>query len=311
MIKIAILGFGTVGSALYKILTERYEKMRALIKQDYEVVRVLVRNKEKYRQLIKDVSIMTDNIDDVHKEKVDVVMEATGSTDDLIDDVLKFMEEGAHIITANKALVSKYFEDLRDKAELLKVKFNFEASVAAALPLVSQLEKIRAVNDIEYVRGVVNGTCNFILSEMERGKTYEESLETAKKIGFAESDPSADVDGFDSMRKLRIMSTVLFGKSIKEEDIKLTGITSLTSEQIKEAAMKGMRYKLIAYGDGDKFYVLPEMVDKNSYLGLLEDGENAVVIKTGYAGEIIIKGEGAGGNETSSAMLSDLFDIYN
>lgn len=311
MIKIAILGFGTVGSALYKILTERYEKMRALIKQDYEVVRVLVRNKEKYRQLIKDVSIMTDNIDDVHKEKVDVVMEATGSTDDLIDDVLKFMEEGAHIITANKALVSKYFEDLRDKAELLKVKFKFEASVAAALPLVSQLEKIRAVNDIEYVRGVVNGTCNFILSEMERGKTYEESLETAKKIGFAESDPSADVDGFDSMRKLRIMSTVLFGKSIKEEDIKLTGITSLTSEQIKEAAMKGMRYKLIAYGDGDKFYVLPEMVDKNSYLGLLEDGENAVVIKTGYAGEIIIKGEGAGGNETSSAMLSDLFDIYN
>ena len=309
MKKIAIFGFGTVGSILYKLLKERREIFLKSINEDYEVVKILVRDKEKYKYLIEE-NILTDSMEDIFSEKVNLIFEATGSCEEIIEDIKRLIENGVDIITANKALVSKYFEELLELSNRNNTKFRFEASACAALPIVNQLKNIAIVNDIEYVHGVVNGTCNFILSEMERGKTYESALQKAKDLGFAEANPSADIDGYDSMRKLRIISSILFNKSIKEENIQRSGIGSITLDSVKKAFKDNKRIKLVVFSDGFNHRVSTELVDKDSYLGLLEDGENAVIIKCSNAGEILIKGEGAGGYETSSAMLLDFVDIY-
>lgn len=309
MINIGFLGFGTVGRATYEILNERKEIIEKAINNKFEVKKILVRDVNKY----KDISqLITTNISDLVDDKdIDLLIEVTGEVDGLIREIEKALYNKKNIITANKALVSKYFGRLHTLSKENNTKFKYEASVGGAIPIISQIDKIITLNDVKEISGVLNGTCNFILSEMEKGNSYEDSLKKAQELGFAEANPSADVDGIDTKRKLRILSTLFFDNSIIEEDIECKGITNLTIEDIFNASKENKRYKLIAKANKfGEYSVKPELVDKNSILGSLVNGENAIIIKTSNAKDIILKGMGAGGRETAYSVLSDFLDMY-
>lgn len=310
MIKIGLLGFGTVGQAVYTILTERKNIIEEEIQDNFVVEKILVKNPEKHQNIN---SLITTNIKDITQDSnINLIIELTGAVDEIVDEIKACLLSGKSVITANKALVSKYYEDLLEASKKGKSKLKFEAAVAGAIPIISQTKNIALLNDISEIIGVLNGTCNYILNQMENSLSYEEALKKAQELGYAEADPSADVDGLDTRRKLRILSSLIYQKPIKEEDIFLEGITKLTIDHLKQAKIKNKRYKLVARAtkNGD-YSVKPELVDEGSILGGLVDGENAIIIKTSNAKELIFKGMGAGGRETAFSVLSDFLNLFN
>ncbi|RLK62704.1 homoserine dehydrogenase [Atopobacter sp. AH10] len=309
MIHLALLGFGTVNAAVYTILEERHEEFVQAFKDEFVVKKILVRRQEAHPEVKE---LLTTDIKEITEDpEIDVLIEATGAVDEIYEDIKEALKS-KHVITANKALVSKYYEELVAFAEKSGKSLQFEAAVAGAVPVINQLKKIATVNAIEEVVGVLNGSCNFILSQMEEGKTFDEALKEAQALGFAEADPSADVDGLDTQRKLRLLATILFNKAIKEEDIEVEGIRQVTAKDIEQAKKEGQRYKLVARATSQGSYsVSPERVDKNSDLGLLINGENAVIVKTSNAKDLIFKGPGAGGRPTASAILLDLLRLFD
>lgn len=314
MINIGILGFGTVGKGSYNILIEQKEMIEDYIGEEIKISKILVRNKEKYKDE-KAYDIITENIDEIiSDDDIDLIIEVTGDVDFIYPYLKKAIKSKKHIITANKNLVSKYFEELMELGKSENVQVRYEAAVAGAIPVIEPLEKIALLNDISSIKGVLNGTCNFILSKMEDGFRYEDALKEAQEIGFAEADPSSDVEGRDTMRKLRILATMAFKESVKEEDIKVEGITDLKPEDIEKAKKENKRYKLVAEGKKEngkiKASVKAVTVDMNSILGGLDGGENAVVIETSNAEQLVFRGLGAGGRPTGFSIVSDLLNIY-
>lgn len=310
MIKIGLLGFGTVGQAVYTILTERKNIIEEEIQDNFVVEKILVKNPEKHQNIN---SLITTNIKDITQDSnINLIIELTGAVDEIVDEIKACLLSRKSVITANKALVSKYYEDLLEASKKGKSKLKFEAAVAGAIPIISQTKNIALLNDVSEIIGVLNGTCNYILNQMENSLSYEEALKKAQELGYAEADPSADVDGLDTRRKLRILSSLIYQKPIKEEDIFLEGITKLTIDHLKQAKIKNKRYKLVARAtkNGD-YSVKPELVDEGSILGGLVDGENAIIIKTSNAKELIFKGMGAGGRETAFSVLSDFLNLFN
>lgn len=314
VLNIAILGFGTVGRATYEILEEKKSEIEKIIKREIKLKKILVRDLQKYSSE-KNFEIFTDKIEEIiADDEIELIIELTGEVDKMIEPMKTALSKRKNIITANKALVSKYMEELEEISKKYDSKIRYEAAVAGGIPIIYPLEKIVALNDVESIEGVLNGTCNFILSKMEEKKSYEEALKEAQRIGFAESDPTADVKGFDTMRKLRILSTIAFGKSVKEEEISLEGITEIKLPDIEKAAQKNMRYKLLASAKIEKgkirASVKPTEISKDSIIGSLKGGENAVIIKASNVGELVFKGLGAGGRPTAFSVLSDFLNIY-
>lgn len=314
MINIGILGFGTVGRATYEILMEQKEEIENIIQDRISVRKILVRNLKKYKKE-EAFHLFTDNIDEIVNDyKIDVIIELTGDVDNIYKPFTKAIKSRKNIITANKALVSKYMEELTELARKMDVKLRYEAAVAGAVPIIASIEKMAVLNDIESIEGVLNGSCNFILSKLEEGYDYDTALKEAQNLGFAEADPSEDVLGYDTMRKLRILSTIAFKESIKEEDISLEGINNIKSEDIENAKAKNKRIKLVgkAYKAGEKIVasVEPTLVDIDSILGKLDGGENAIIVNCSNAQELALKGLGAGGRPTAFSVLSDFISIY-
>ena len=314
MINIALLGFGTVGHACYQILQERKGLLDDQLEDSFQVKRILVRDIEKYRQE-EAVNLMTTDIQEILDDpEINCIIELTGAVEDLIDPIKAAMDKKIHIITANKALVSRYMEELEEAAERNGVLLRFDAAVAGAIPLIESLKKMSLLNEITSIEGVLNGTCNFILSKMEDGKDYHSALQEAQELGFAEADPTADVEGYDTMRKIRICSSIAFRSPVLEEDIDCKGISELKKEAVQKANEEGKRIKLVARAmksdEGIKVTVAPEPVDQKTILGGLKDGENAVIIRCSNAGTITLKGLGAGGRPTAFAVLSDFLSIY-
>jgi len=308
MIRIAFMGFGTVLRSCYEIMNERYDQIKELIGDDFTLTKVLIRDPKKY----SDISdLITTDINDLLADDIDIIFEATGQVDEIVDYIEKILQSGVKLITANKALLSKHFERLNDACQSSNANLKFEAAVAAALPIMKQLDYIVALNEISQVDAVLNGTCNYILSKMEEGSSYQDALEQAQNLGYAESDPSADVDGLDTMRKLRILASIIFQEKIEEKDIECRGISNLTKTDIEEASSENKRYKLMARAKkGGPYTVKPEMIVDDLFADLV-DGENAIRIKTSNAKDIIFKGMGAGGRETAFAMLSDFISVFN
>lgn len=308
MIGIGILGYGTVGSNVGAILEERREALETFLGEPYDIRKILVRNKERYPNIADCVT--TDICDLLDDEAIHVWIELTGNVSEIFPAVMAAMERGKHVISANKALISAHYDELHRKASECGVHLLYEAAVAAALPVLCQTPYLRTLNEVTEITGVLNGTCNFILGEMEKGKSYAQALKTAQEIGFAEADPSADVDGIDTMRKLNILANRIFGP-LKEEEIAVTGITDITPSMIADAQKRNMRLKLVARGvSGGPFTVQVEEVEKDSLFGALEGGENAVTFQTSNANTLTFKGLGAGGRETAYSVLSDLARIY-
>lgn len=311
---IGLMGFGTVGRAVYTILNENKDQIEDQLGRKVSIKKILVRDLDKY-QVEKDFVKFTDRPEDiVEDDDIDLVIELTGSVKSILGPIRKAIKSHKNIITANKALVSKYMEELTGLARQEEVKLEYEAAVGGAIPIINPLRKIATLNDVESIEGVLNGSCNFILSDMAKGRTYKEALKKAQDLGFAEADPSDDVEGLDTMRKLRILASIAFKSPLLEEDIELEGITGLSQRDVTRALKEGYSYKLIARADlsGGKIRakVSPERLRKTSPLAQLDGGENMVIVRASNLGEVAFKGLGAGGRPTAFSVLSDLINIY-
>lgn len=309
MINIGLLGFGTVSGSFYDLVEENKDKLGKIAGQEIVFRKILVRDINKYNRC-KNL-LTTDKNEIFEDSEINLIVEATGEIDDLAKPIEEALKRGVNVISANKALVSKYLENLLKASQESGAKLKFEGAVGGAIPILSNIEKLKAAGDVKKVTGVLNGTSNFILNQMEEGLSFEKSLKLAQEKGYAEADPSADIDGIDTKRKINITSSLLFDRFFKENEIETRGIRDIKYEDIKKALAKGKTIKLIGYGDKTgKIYVRPEEVDKNSILGSLKGGENAIIFDSKNAGEIVIKAAGAGGRETAYSLVSDLIDIY-
>ena len=311
MINIGLLGLGTVGQGLVDILDKRNDH---IIDEQINIKKILVRNLEKERQVqVSRDKLTLDPNDIVEDEEIDVVIEVTGDVDLSYRLLKRAMEKKKDVITANKALVSAYFEELSHLAEENNVYFLYEASVAGGIPVLKPLNDQMRLNKISMVQGILNGTCNYILTKMtDESLDYGEVLKDAQKLGYAEADPSSDVEGTDTMRKLRILATMALGGSITEDDIICDGIDSISAVDIQLLRDKGRLVKLIGQAKevegGYEAIVQAKAVRLNDYFAGVKDAFNSVSVEGDFVGTLKFYGAGAGMYPTANAVLTDLID---
>lgn len=312
--KIALMGFGTVGTGVEEIL---YKK-RARLRQnnfDLDLAYALIKNKDKKRSPFKKDLVFTDDFEKILSSDVDTVIDVTSSLEETYERIVKLMKAGKNIVTANKAVVSKYFENLNDLARENGVYFAYEAAVAGAIPLIHPLMEETLFNDMTKVYGILNGTSNYILSKMEEeGASYEKVLKRAQDLGFAEADPTADVGGFDAMRKLRILSSLIYNSKINEDAIPTFGIGNIKKTDLDIAKTMGYTVRLLAKSelrDGKiNISVIPSFL-KDNFFAKTYEATNAIKVWGENFSAYEFKGPGAGKLETADAVIRDLLRILS
>lgn len=313
MINIGLLGFGTVGQGVYSILDERRKDLMEM-GLDLNIKKILVRDLDKPRDIKVPIEKLTVDKDDLLLDKdIQILVEVTGDVDLSYEMICQAFKMRKHVVTANKALVSAYFEELSQKAEDNGVYFLYEASVGGGIPVIKALKDQIRLNKVRKIQGILNGTCNYMLTRMTlEGLTYEEALKEAQHLGYAESDPSSDVKGLDAMRKLRILSTMAFGSTIKEEQIICHGIDRISATDISLLKERGRIIKLMSEGKevegGYQAMVEPKAVLKDSYLARVSFAENCVTMEGNHAKGLKFQGPGAGMYPTANAVLTDVID---
>lgn len=312
---LAILGYGTVGQGVAKIIQDKMDLISFYSNCELEIKRVLEIDFDRPRQVELPREIFTDNIDDIiSDDSIEIVVEVTSALDPAKDMIVRALESGKSVVSANKAAISRYYEDLSSLAKEKNVHFLYEASVAGGIPILKPLTDIVMHNEIDRVRGILNGTGNYILSKMtEEGLDYSEVLKEAQALGYAEADPSSDVNGTDTLRKLRILSTIAFRQRVGEEDILLEGISKITAEDIINLDEMHRTIKLIGDAwveDGEvKAVVQPVAVYSDSYFASVTDAYNSVTVHGDVVGELKFYGSGAGMLPTGDAIMRDILDI--
>lgn len=314
VIKVAILGFGTVGEGVYKTIQSHAEELTGVLGSKVEVAAVLVRNRQKNRDIREDILITTEFAEILNLPQLDVVIEAIVDREPTYTYLKQAIEKGCHIITANKEMFAHHGKELLELAESHKVSVGFEATVAGGIPVIQTLGQLLNVNRIRHVQGILNGTSNFILTEMrEKKQSFAAALKLAQENGFAEADPTNDVEGFDAFYKTMILSRMAFGEEPNWQDVEREGITSITSELIEAAEKLGLRFKHIASIDkaGSKINatVKPALVGKSHPFYSIEGVENAVNVYSDIVGSITLHGPGAGMFPTASAVIEDLVHV--
>ncbi|MCQ6281164.1 homoserine dehydrogenase [Bacillus sp. EB600] len=311
VVNVAILGFGTVGEGVYKTIQSHQEELTAILGSRVEVAAVLVRNKQKDRK-ISENTLVTDDFDEIIRlPRLDVVIEAIVGNEPSFTYLKKAIQRGCHIITANKQMFAHYGKELMKMADDYHVTVGFEATVAGGVPIIQTLRHLLKVNRVQSVQGILNGTSNFILTEMrEKQQSFEEALKLAQHKGFAEADPTNDIEGIDAFYKLMILSKIAFGKEPDWKSVELQGINGITSESIAAAEKSGLRFKHIASlgQKGDKIIgsVKPVLIGKSHPFYNVEGVENAVNVQSDIVGSITLQGPGAGMFPTASAIIEDL-----
>lgn len=312
--KIAIMGFGTVGSGVEEIL---YKKKNSLKNHNLiiEIDKVLIKNKNKKRNPFEKDLVFTDDFEEILSSDVDTVIDLTTSLEETYQMISSLMRAGKHIITANKAVVSKYFEQLNALARSNEVYFSYEAAVGGAIPLIHPLMEEAIFNKMNKVFGILNGTSNYILSKMEtEGASYTDVLKKAQDLGFAELDPTADVGGFDSMRKIRILSSLIYNAKVNEEEIPTFGIENIKKIDLSFAKNMGYSIRMIAKSelkDGKiNISVIPSFVN-DEFFAKTFDETNGVKVWGENFDSYELKGPGAGRLETAEAVIRDLVRILS
>lgn len=308
MPKIGLLGCGTIGSGVVELLSNE-----TCQKKQLSIERILVRNLKKhhtkpYRHML------TDNFEDIMKSNIDIVVEVMGGIDPAYFYVKQSLLQGRHVVTANKDLIARHGGELQKIARQKGVRLLFEASVGGGIPIIKPLSESLAANNITEIRGIVNGTTNFILSRMyNSGKSYQAALKEAKALGYAEANPEADVEGYDAARKLAILSTIAFQSSVDYQDIYIEGISKVSVDDIVLSKYLGYTIKLLAVSkrseNGIMARVSPVMLKTNNALAQVADVYNAIIVKGDAVGDVLFFGQGAGKLPTASAVLGDIIDI--
>ncbi len=307
--RIAILGYGTVGKGLVEMIEGNKEK------RNIEITNILVRNKDKYKSS-KYSDKITENIEDVFNTDIDILVELMGGLHPSYEYIKRALENKINVVTANKDMLAEYGDKLVKISKDNKVSLRFEASVGGGIPVLKPLTESLEGNDIESVYAILNGTTNFILSKMyDEGLPYEEVLKEAQDLGFAEANPEADVEGYDAARKLSILSTLAYHRRVYWKDFYLEGISNIDMKDIDYAKKMGCKIKLVGQSrKNDKTvsgFVRPVLVDNNSLLSRIDNEYNIVVLNGNSVGELSFVGKGAGKEPTGSAVYSDLIDILD
>ena len=311
-LNVAILGCGTVGGGTYDILLKNHDIIQERTGADIKVTRIM---DIRHREDIPD-ALYTDNINDIYGDPdIDCVVETLGGIEPSTSFMLGAMKAGKHVISANKAAIANSWQELNETADANGVRFLFEASVGGGIPVLTAIRGQLSGNNFIEVMGIVNGTTNYILTKMtEEGASYEDVLKDAQEKGFAEKDPTADVDGIDAANKLSILIALLFGKYVAPMDIPRCGIRHITQLDIGEAEVKGEKIKLIAHAvlkdDGSiKCSVKPEGIPKSHPLAGVSNEFNAVYVVGDMVGETMFYGKGAGALPTGSAIVGDIISL--
>ena len=315
-LKIGIAGLGTVGASLVRILTERHNMLAVSCGRPIEIVAVSARDKGRNRGIdIGGYTWYDDATEMARHAGLDVFVELMGGSGDPAYSAVKAaLTRGLHVVTANKALLAKHGVELAALAEEKGAILNFEAAVAGGIPVIKALRESLTGNTVSRVYGIMNGTCNYILTRMEREEmSFEACLKEAQRLGYAEADPAFDIEGNDTAHKLSILTTLAFGTRIAADDIYLEGITNISLEDIHAAADLGYRIKLLGVAQktasGIEQRVHPTMVPQDSVIAQVDGVTNAVAIESDVLGELLMVGPGAGGNATASAVMGDIADI--
>ncbi|HEY2543442.1 MAG TPA: homoserine dehydrogenase [Gaiellaceae bacterium] len=311
---IGLLGYGTVGSSVDRMLVDSAEEIERATGHRLRVVRALVRDPNKSRPFPAGDGVLTSDFATLRDDPdVHVVAEVMGGVSPAGDYVRELLGAGKPVVSANKQLIARDGAELFAAASAAGVQLRFEASVCAAIPVVKVLRESLVVSNVHRVLGIVNGTTNFMLSRMERGGSYADALAEAQELGYAEADPSDDVSGADAAAKMAILATVAFGSRVRYEDVECRGIEDLEPAHVQAAAELGMVIRLVGIAtlvDGAvDVRVQPALVDRSHSLAAVDGAFNAVMIHGDAIREITLEGPGAGGIETASAVVADLVSV--
>lgn len=315
MIKAALLGLGTVGTGVYKVLNNQKDEMTAKIGCQVEIKKILVRNLEKAASKVEDPSVLTNNWEEiVNDPEIGIVIELIGGLEPAKTYIMDALHAGKHVVSANKDLIAVHGNELLQAAEEKKVDFLFEAAVAGGIPIIRPLKQCLAGNHMTEVMGIVNGTTNFILTKMtQEGMEFKDALALATELGYAEADPTADIEGLDAGRKVAILASVAFNSRVVFNDVYTEGIAKITAKDIRYAKEMGRDIKLLGVArnteDGIEAYVCPMLIPSSHPLATVNDSYNAVFVHGDAVEDAMFFGRGAGELPTASAVVGDVFDI--
>lgn len=314
-VKVGLLGLGVVGGGTWKVLVQNAEEIARRAGRKIEVVAVAVRNVEKARALVGDqVYVTQDGLEVVRRPDIDIVVELVGGETVAREWVMEAIVQGKHVVTANKALLAKHGNEIFDAAHKKGMMVAFEAAVAGGIPIVKAIREGLTANRIQWLAGIINGTTNYILSEMRlKGLSFNEALADAQRLGYAEADPTFDIEGVDAAHKLSLLASLAFGIPVQFSKVHTEGITTLAKEDIAHAERLGYRIKLLGITrrttQGIELRVHPTLIPIERLLASVEGAMNAVQVQGDIVGPTLYYGQGAGEMPTASAVVADLVDV--
>ena len=318
--KIGIIGFGTVGKGIYRILKSKND-LHPILKE-IEIVKIAVQNINKKRDVLLENNLLTnDPYELIDDPSVDVVVEVMGGIDIAKDIIIKSLKAGKSVVTANKAVIARYGSEIYSTAAKNGVYILSEAAVCGGIPIIEPLKRSLKSNQIKKMVGIINGTTNFILTKMTNEKAdYKETLDLAQKLGFAEFNPTADVEGHDAADKISILSELAFGGKINRSLINTEGINHINLKDIEYANKLGFEIKLLAFSERRKInnqnslalniWVAPSLISKSHPLATVDGVNNAILIEADPIGEIMLYGPGAGSGPTAASVVSDILNLH-
>ena len=314
-IKVGLLGIGTVGSGVYNVLNRNQSVIKARAGRGIEIAVVADRDVERARSLVDaSTEVVADAFELVQRPDIDIVIELIGGYTVAKDLVMQAIENGKHVVTANKALLAVHGTEIFAAAQRKGVMVAFEAAVAGGIPIIKALREGLTANRIEWIAGIINGTTNFILSEMrDKGLDFDVVLKEAQRLGYAEADPTFDIEGVDAAHKVALMSAIAFGVDVQFDKAYIEGITQLGAADIRYAERLGYRIKLLGITrrteQGVELRVHPTLVPAKRLIANVEGAMNAVVVNGDAVGTTLYYGKGAGSEPTASAVIADLIDV--
>ena len=315
--KVGILGLGTVGGGVVNVLQKNSASIERRTGVKIEVILAAVRDVTQKRICdTSNIKLTEDPFEVVNHPDIDVVLELIGGTELTKELVETAINNGKHVITANKALIANHGNELIKLANKKQVRLLFEASVAGGIPIIKSLEQGLSANNIESLAGIINGTSNFILTDMkEKGRDFDDALKEAQALGYAEEDPTFDIEGIDAAHKLSILAAIAFGTELQFNQVYTKGISGITTEDILHATELGYTIKHLGItkrtGNGIELRVHPTLVSNKQLIAQVDGVMNAVMVKSNALGISLYYGAGAGDEATASAVIADLNDIIN
>ena len=314
-IKVGLLGIGTVGSGVFHVLQRNQQEIMRRAGRGIEITMIAARNTERARKICGDtIQVVAQASEVVNNPEIDIVVELIGGYETARELVLQAIANGKHVVTANKALLAIHGNEIFKAAQEKGVMVAFEAAVAGGIPIIKALREGLTANRIEWIAGIINGTTNFILSEMrDKGLSFQEVLKQAQELGYAEADPTFDIEGVDAAHKATIMASIAYGIPMQFDKAYVEGITQLEAVDIQFAEELGYRIKLLGIAkrvaEGVELRVHPTLVPAKRLIANVEGAMNAVLVQSDAVGTTLYYGKGAGSEPTASSVIADLVDV--